>query len=183
MQITILNGNPGVDNRVFNDYLSGLGDAMHRAGHFVKVINLAEMKIKQCVGCWSCWIKTPGNCILNDDMQTNNTDLINCDLLIMSSPIKMGFITALLKRATDRMIPLLTPYFDIIEGKFHHKKRYSKYPALGLILEKNYDTDEEDLDIIHSIYKRVAINFHSDLKFLHLITDSEKEMINAINSL
>lgn len=28
--------------------------------------NLAELKISHCVGCWTCWWKTPGRCIYQD---------------------------------------------------------------------------------------------------------------------
>jgi hypothetical protein len=183
LKITILNGNSDQANRVFDDYLNGLHETLNMAGHFADLFNLGNMEIKQCTGCWNCWVKTPGRCSLNDDFNSLYRDIINCDLLIFASPVKMGFVSALLKRANDRLIPLVLPYFQIINHEFHHQKRYSQYPLLGLVLEKDLTTDDEDLEIISSIFNRTAINFHSQLKFTHLITDSEKELINAINIL
>ena len=183
MKITILNGNSIRSNKIFDDYLAGLKATLEMASHYVKLIDLSTKEIKQCRGCWSCWIKTPGKCILIDDFKLIYHDLINCDLLIFASPITMGFVSSLIKKANDRMIPLVLPFFEIKEGEFHHSKRYKKYPAIGLILEKEVTTDDEDIQIINDIYKRTALNFHSELKFSHLITDSEKEIVHAINNI
>jgi len=183
MKITILNGNPDIENRAFNDYLSGTKDTLSMMGHDIEQINLSEQNIKQCIGCWGCWVKTPGDCTIKDDMQQNYPKIISSDLLILASPMKMGFVSALLKKSVERLIPLLMPYMDIVVCEFHHLKRYEKYPLLGLIIEKEQSTDEEDVNIITSIYKRMALNFHSELKFTHLIDGSSKELINAINNI
>ncbi len=183
LDITLVNGNASEKNRVFQDYVNGLSDTLFMAGHFVEQIDLAKNHIQQCRGCWNCWVKTPGHCTLKDDMDSIYPKFLHCDLLIFASPIKMGFVSALLKRTLDRLIPLVLPYFKILNHEFHHSKRYKGYPNLGLLLEKDYTTDAEDLDIIQQIFQRTALNFHSELKFSHLITDSEKELINEINNL
>jgi multimeric flavodoxin WrbA len=183
VDITILNGNSIPNNRIFDDYLKGLAATLEMQSHFVTQINLAEKEIKQCMGCWNCWVKTPGKCTIIDDMKLFFPDLIKCDLLIMASPIRMGFTSALLEKVKDRMIPLVMPYFKIVNGEFHHKERYPKYPKLGLIFEGEITTDDDDLTIIKNIYERLAINFHSELKFFHEITQSERELINEINNI
>ncbi|MBN2279231.1 MAG: flavodoxin family protein [Candidatus Marinimicrobia bacterium] len=183
MKIVILNGNPIIENRMFNDYLCGLKDTLERVGHEVQLFTLSTLTINQCIGCWSCWVRTPGKCLFKDGMEPIYSAIMMCDLLIMASPLRMGFISGLLKRAIDRMIPLLTPYFSIIDGEFHHRKRYTKYPKLGLITEKETDTDPEDIRILRQIFDRLAINFHSQIKFLHFIDSSEKELVHAINHL
>ena len=33
----------------------------------VAYFNLASMKIANCIGCFGCWVKTPGKCVLRDD--------------------------------------------------------------------------------------------------------------------
>ena len=30
-------------------------------------IDLSQMKISSCMGCFGCWIKTPGKCVIRDD--------------------------------------------------------------------------------------------------------------------
>ena len=45
------------------------------------------------------------------------------------------------------MIPLLHPYIELVKGECHHKKRYSKYPKLALILDRDHDPETDDEDI------------------------------------
>jgi hypothetical protein len=74
----------------------------------------------------------------------------------------------------DRLIVLLHPYIEIVNGECHHRKRYEKYPNLGLILEKEPDTDDEDIKLVKDIFDRLAINFHSKLVFVKMIDEVTK---------
>ena len=73
------------------------------------------------------------------------------DLVVFASPVVAGFISALLKRFTDRLIPLVLPYFTILENEIHHVSRYEKRPSLGVIVFAGEDTDSEDLEIIFDV--------------------------------
>jgi multimeric flavodoxin WrbA len=99
--------------------------------------------------------------------------MINADLVVFASPVKMGFVSSLLKKSMDKMIPLVHPYIEIVNGENHHQKRYEKYPELAVLLETDKNTDDEDIEIITNIFKRLALNFKSDLKFVKLLETSE----------
>jgi len=60
MKITILNGNSDADNIKFDNYLRELSDSLESSNHTVNILKLREMDIKHCVGCFGCWIRTPG---------------------------------------------------------------------------------------------------------------------------
>jgi multimeric flavodoxin WrbA len=130
----------------------------------IKIFNLGEIEVKQCVGCFSCWLKTPGKCIFKDSMEEIYYEVTKSDIMIFVSPIKTGFITSRVKTLMERLIPLLLPYFRIINNEFHHRERYKKYPELEIILEKNADTEEKDLEIIKKFFERFSINFYSKVK-------------------
>ena len=126
----------------------------------VEEILLKEKEIADCLGCFDCWVKTPGICIIDDYGREVAASLINSDLLVFLTPVVFGSYSYQLKKALDRMIPLISPYFKKFKGEIHHKKRYPKYPsilALGLLEKVN----EAQTEIFKELVKRNAINFHS----------------------
>jgi len=182
MKITILNGNPNKQDTDFENHLSLLGETLQKE-HNANIIRLRELSIQYCVGCFGCWVKKPGECLFPDGSTAVRRAVIQCDLLIFASPILMGFTSAVLKQATDKLIPLIHPYMVIDQGEVHHRKRYEAYPLLGLLLQPEADTDQEDLQIITHSYERLAINFKTKLAFMRLITDPVKEVVHEINRL
>ena len=102
MHITILNGNPDESNQSFDDYLQRLSDALTSDDHGVTVLTLREMDIKYCTGCFGCWVKTPGECVVDDASRDVCRAAIHSDLVLWASPVIMGFYSALLKRAADK---------------------------------------------------------------------------------
>ncbi|MDD3685887.1 MAG: NAD(P)H-dependent oxidoreductase [Bacteroidales bacterium] len=166
MKITILNGENRRQSNSLSAFLSDFTLESSRLENPVHIFNLSEMNLKFCTGCWSCWTKTPGVCSQQDNAEIIFKEVINSDLLIFASPIIAGFTSAELKKITDRLIVLIHPYIQIRNNECHHQKRYEKYPNIGLILELGENTDEEDIQITTDIYKRLALNFHSELKFV-----------------
>ena len=183
MKITILNGNPDAQNHVFDDYLKRLSDVLLSYNHSVTTLHLREMDIRQCIGCWGCWVKTPGVCIVKDDSYDVCREYINSDLVVFTSPVIMGYTSALLKKAQEKLLPLVLPYFEMVQNEVHHLARYDKYPLMGLLLEKSKDTDEEDIKIISDIYRRDAINVKTSFCFTRLTSDPVEEVANEINSI
>jgi hypothetical protein len=183
MKITILNGNPNANNRRFDKYLKQLSDLLESGKHTATILQLREMDIRYCVGCFGCWVKTPGECVSKDGSYDIRREVINSDLVLFASPLIMGFTSALLKKAHDKLIPLVHPYFELVQNEVHHIARYDKYPLMGLLLEKDEDTDEEDIRIVSDIYNRDAINFKTSFCFTRLTDDPVEEVANEINSI
>jgi len=181
MKITILNGNPNADNVIFDDYLKALSDLLESSDHTALIITLREIDLRYCTGCFDCFVKTPGECVIKDGSDDICREYIHSDFVLFASPLIMGFTSALLKKAHDRLLPLLHPYFEVFENQIHHIPRYDTYPLTGLLLEKGKDTDEEDVTIVSDIYSRDAINLNAALCFTKLTTDSVEELANEIN--
>lgn len=163
MKITILNGNP--QPGALDTYLAELKPTLEASGHSVTQLNLRELTLRYCVGCWGCWTKTPGECSNRDGSQEMDRAIINADFVLWASPLKMGFPSELMKRANDKHLPLIHPYMEVDRGEAHHLKRYPRYPRLGLLLEKEAATDERDLQIVTDIHCRTALNFKTRLEF------------------
>lgn len=127
-----------------------------------------EQNITFCSGCFNCWLKTPGICTEKDDMPQLLSSIIQSQLTVFVSTVKMGFLTALTKKCMDKMIPLISPYFDKIQNECHHAARYSSYPEFGLILLTDNSENLMDTDLITNTFKRFAINFRSRVRFSFL---------------
>jgi multimeric flavodoxin WrbA len=180
MKILILNGNPSEKGKEIDGYIERLAGGIKNAGHTVQVFTLRDMKITPCLGCFDCWVKTPGLCSIKDDAVEIAKTFITADHVIFCSPLLMGFVSSVLKNAMDRKLPLIHPHLEEIEGEVHHKKRYDKYPLLSFLLEKEEGTDEEDLSIVTDIFRRESINLRSALGFVHVTDTPVKEMLNEL---
>ena len=179
MRITILNGEPDLTSS-FHTYLCALASRLADHGHDVEKLDLATLDLKGCSGCFNCWVKTPGECSKRDSSATVCRSVLNSDLLLLASPMNMGFTTALLKRAADQMIPLIHPYLVVQGGEVHHRARYAHYPEFGLLLGAGDDTDAEDIEITSTMWRRMARNMKSQLAFIAVTDRSAEEVANEL---
>ncbi len=179
MRITILNGDPDPAS-AFQLYVQQVAGRLADSGHTVTTLNLRDLDLKGCSGCFGCWVKTPGECVKRDDSARVCRAVIDSSLTVLASPIVMGFTTALLKRATDQMIPLVHPYFVVQGGEMHHRPRYAKYPALGLLLGAGSNCDAEDIEIATAIWKRTARNLKFRTVFTAVADRSAKEVADEL---
>ena len=164
MRVTILNGDPEAGGE-FDRFVGSVAGSLQTDGHSVVNIPIRDLGLKSCSGCFGCWVRTPGECVQGEAPATICRAVIDSDLVILASPLVMGFTSALLKTAADHLIGLLHPYFVIEGGEMHHRARYARYPALGLLLGREEDTDDEDLAITEALWSRMARNMKSDLVF------------------
>lgn len=170
MKILILNGTSRDTDSALQRFVPELAEAL-TANHAVTVMTLNELTISRCTGCFGCWVKTPGRCVAADDSAQICEAYIQSDRVVYASPIIRGFTSALLKKAQDKLIPLLHPYFKRVAGEVHHMPRYGAYPEICLLLETAADTDDEDVEIVKEIYHRNARNFQTRLSgcaFTHM---------------
>lgn len=182
MLITILNGNDDSSNHLFDEYLASLHTFLTDKGNTVTEIRLRDLDLRYCSGCFGCWVKNPGECVTKDDAGIVRQKVISSDITIFASPLKMGFISALLKMTIEKLIPLLHPYFEFVENETHHKARYDHYPAMGVIVDPQKMHDEEDLRIVEAIFNRIALNFKSRIEFFKDINEPVAEVYHAITA-
>lgn len=176
-KILIINGNPEPSKNKLNKFVSEFVSELQKNGEEVKLVDLQNKKIRQCTGCFDCWLKTPGTCRFKDDEEAILRDMLRSDLVIFSSPLFMGMYSSLLKRFQDRMIPLIHPYLEMVNNEFHHRKRYPKYPKLGFIFDKN-DSSPEEIENIRFIHQRMVLNMHSELQLFDSIQQNNPKELS-----
>ena len=182
MNICILNGNSDPQNQPFEDYLSNVSDMLSQDQHQVTILTLRDKDIRYCIGCFGCWVKTPGECVTADAGPQVCRTMIQSDFTLWAAPLIMGYPSALLKKVMDKSIPLIHPYFTVDQNEAHHRSRYARYPRLGLLLEKEAGTDAADLEIITQMFRRTAINMKSHLAFSKSTDQPVDELVGAILS-
>jgi multimeric flavodoxin WrbA len=82
--------------------------AISKAGDCsIKKINLVDYDIRFCRNCLVCRdSKTAGpvaKCVIGDDMDGINDEILKSDLLILGTPVHMGFATALMMCFLERI--------------------------------------------------------------------------------
>lgn len=100
-------------------------------------------KISPCVGCYGCWIKTPGQCVLHDGWEHMGWRIAQCDELVLVSRCVYGGVSPFVKNVLDRSIPYLHPDFVRINGQMHHKQRDEKRRALRVLFYGDVTAAEE----------------------------------------
>ena len=102
---------------------------MREAGAEVCSMNLREKTIRPCLGCYTCWVKTPGQCIQMDDM-TNELlpRLIASDLIVYATPLYFKTMNAVMSIFRERMLPMSLPFVEKRDGNRAFLLRH-KWPA------------------------------------------------------
>lgn len=90
----------------------------------------ANVKAAPCQGCFGCWLKTPGKCVLRDSLQDIGEIKAQSDEVIILSRCCYGGFSPGVKRVLDRSIAISLPFFTYRGGRLHHTLRYRKRPAL-----------------------------------------------------
>lgn len=133
-----------------------------------ELINTNTQEISHCMGCNSCWIKTPGQCVIHDDFEIIFKKLLQADKIVFISEEKFGMVSYKLKNIVDRLIALDTPYTCIKNGQTRHVPRYDKrWKFLLIVPESN------KLSYLNKWLNRMAINFHSDSLGAYELSDRE----------
>jgi multimeric flavodoxin WrbA len=103
MKVLVLHGSPrkgGDSDTLVGRLLDGL-----RESECPEVVEYYanELDIKPCQGCLACNRPPAYACAIQDDMQAITRDFAEANLVIFSTPMYWGYMTAQLKTVVDRM--------------------------------------------------------------------------------
>ena len=171
MRILALNSSPRSGGQSKTELmLDHLVEGMRDAGAEVEIVNLREKTIKNCIGCFTCWTKTPGKCIHKDDM-TNELfpKWLKSDLVVYATPLYYHIMNGAMSTFRERTLPAAQPFFERSDGKTFHPLRH-KVPAAvwlsvcGFPEESEFDvlsdyvnrTRHKDVILVAEIYRPAA---------------------------
>jgi len=118
MRVLAINSSPRGDGQSKTKLmLTNLVEGMRDAGAEVEVVNLRKKHIKNYVGCFTCWTKTPGKCIHKDDMTKELfPKWLESDMVVYATPLYHYTMNATLKAFIERTFPSAEPFFEIHNG-------------------------------------------------------------------
>ena len=148
--------------------------AVENAGGFVKGILLNSDEIKPCLGCFNCWIKTPGLCVITNDCANDiSREEIRADAMVLLTNLTYGGYSCDTKAFLDRSIPNILPLFETYRGEVHHKMRYERFPNL-ITIGYGESTDAER-KTFRKLVERNVLNLRS-AKYLTLTIENNSEL-------
>jgi hypothetical protein len=109
---------------------SALDASLRVRGIDVHAVDVVAARIKPCQGCGSCGLRTPGRCVLGDDMQEIFPRIVESQVLVLASQVRFGTHGTPLKRVIDRFQPLMAPLYTIRDGEVKFRPRYDPRPAV-----------------------------------------------------
>jgi putative NADPH-quinone reductase/putative sterol carrier protein len=126
MKILVVNGSPRGAKGNTEVLVEAFLEGAREAGAEAETVYLNEKKINHCIGCFACWVKTPGVCVHKDDMPELLDKIVDADVLVAATPLYVYTVSGLMKDFMDRVIPLVQPFIDITNGVSSHPARHPK---------------------------------------------------------
>jgi multimeric flavodoxin WrbA len=160
MKVLVMNGAKSEKSAV-NTVFDYLVDYLKTKNHEVDAMVLRNEKIAACLGCFSCWLKTPGKCIIKDAGSDLPRKVIQSDVISIVTPVTFGLYSSESKKAIDRFAcPSILPFFTRVNGEFHHIIRYDKNPTL-VFIGVLPSPDEENETTFKTLVSRNGINLRT----------------------
>lgn len=139
----------------------------------IKYFDLSSMKIANCMGCFGCWTKTPGKCVIRDDATQVYPCIAKSDSLIYISRIKYGGYDSTMKTMLERAIPVQQAFIRIHNGETHHVQRDVTLKDATIIVYG--ETDAEEQDIFRNLVSRNAQNMSFRSHEIIFVNEQELE--------
>jgi multimeric flavodoxin WrbA len=135
MKVLAVNSSPRPEGQSKTVMMLGhLVKGMRDAGAQVEVVDLRRKKVNLCMGCYTCWTKTPGVCAHKDDMTVELFDKwLDSDIAVYATPLYHYTLNAAMKAFIERTLPMLKPFLIEREESTSHPLRDRKPPHAVLL--------------------------------------------------
>jgi multimeric flavodoxin WrbA len=163
MKIIAFNGSPRGINSNTNVMVSAFLEGAKKAGAMVENIFLIEKKIHHCTGCFSCWVKTPGKCVIKDDMQELSEKFHGADIVVFATPLYVDNVSGLMKKFMDRLIVSTNPRFEKdSSGECRNIPSPGNIPKIVVISNCGFP-EQTHFQVLHLLFERIARNMGSEV--------------------
>lgn len=134
--------------------------------------------IRNCIGCFGCWIKTPGKCVIKDEYDNMGELLSQAEKVVIISRCYYGGYSPFVKNVLDRSISYLLPFFRTCNDETHHKQRYRNTFQLFVYFYSEHITKQEE-NTARKLVNANSINFYArqhEVAFFQNLNDLFEEV-------
>jgi len=130
-------------------------------------------KIRPCICCFDCWIKTPAQCIAHDNYDNIGELFSKSEEVIIISRCFYGSYSPSIHSVLDRGISYLLPFFKTEKNnETHHFNRYDNH----FILSAHFygKTTEKEKETAKKLIKANGTNLFARETRVHFYETSEE---------
>ena len=98
---------------------------------------------RPCTGCFNCWNRTPGQCVMKDGFDNMGYLIHHAEQIVIMSRYTYGGFSSSVKSVIDRCLGYVLPHFELVNGETHHQKRYDEDKAITYVFYGHDLTDEQ----------------------------------------
>jgi len=162
MKMVAFNGSPRAEKGNTHVIVEAFLKGAATAGAEVENIFLARKEINPCRGCLACWLKTPGHCVIDDDMAELLEKFGSCDVVIFATPLYVDNVSGIMKNFMDRFMPGADPHFHKDDGGECRHSPTIKPPKIVVISNCGFP-EKSHFQVLRLLFKRVARNMNTEL--------------------
>ncbi|WP_242343825.1 NAD(P)H-dependent oxidoreductase [Anaeromyxobacter terrae] len=164
MKVLALNGSPrkrvSATFRILEALLAGMEDA----GADTRLVHLAALDLRPCVGCYTCWVATPGACIHRDrdGMAGIMDDWRAADVVVFGTPLYHFSMTGLMKTFLDRLLPESEPWLvpdPRAPAQTTHPRRHDGPARAMLVSPCGFPDTDQFAPMVHT-FRYIAERHH-----------------------
>lgn len=130
-------------------------------------------RMHHCIGCFGCWIKTPGQCVIKDGYENLGVLFSRCSELIIISRCVYGGFSPFAKNVWDRALAYVSPHFAVRSGELHHKRRYTNKIALSALFYGENIPDSQK-ETARNIVAANAVNYDCTVVRIEFFASAQK---------
>lgn len=164
MNILVINGSPKGERsntyQLTKAFLAGMGESGEAME--IQELTVKRLDIRACLGCFSCWSKTPGQCCIKDDMGQVIERMLWADVTVWSFPLYYFSVPGPLKNLIDRQLPMVLPFMSEDGGESGSGSHPARYDMSGkktiVISTCGFYTAEGNYDGVRSLFDHICGN-------------------------
>ena len=156
-KVLAINGSARMEKGHTHKILHAFLEGMKEADATIDLIYSKRLKIRPCLGDFSCWYEKVGECIQNDDMQSIYDKIRDSDILVLATPVYLP-LPGEFQNLLNRLMPIVEPVLVFKEGRtrsrFHENLRVYKI----VLVSVGGWWEKENFDTVVRIAKEIAEN-------------------------